>query len=395
MVRPVRLALAALLLALLPPAAAQGAAGAAGAAVLELSGGSADFAARLYRAVAARTDDNVLLAPFALSAGLAALMSGADGATRQQLLQGLGLAHLDAQQVPDLFQSLRNLVTRDGAAPLRQGVGVFPSQRFQVSSPYLNLVQTKYHGNTGSQTYTSPQEAQDVINRWGMEQTGNRVQDLVGPLDPQTQLLLVTAAFYQSQLSFNASFTQDERFYVDRYHIVQVPMMFQSGKFFLAYDPSLKLGVLKLPMSDGTAMLVLLPDENVDITSVEEELTAERVRAWIAQLKKTKLEVQLPRFLLEKSYSLRDVLQRLDMSEVFQDGADLSNIAGDKSLKLSEVFQKTVVSVDESGSADGGGVSVFSSLPPRLTINRPFLFLIYQEGSGSFLYMGRVVNPTQ
>lgn len=66
-----------------------------------------------------------------------------------------------------------------------------------------------------------------------------------------------------------------------------VPMMFRADKYFLAYDRLLKVGVLKLPMADGTAMLVLLPDEDVDISTIEEEVTGEKIRAWIRQLKKT------------------------------------------------------------------------------------------------------------
>lgn len=66
-----------------------------------------------------------------------------------------------------------------------------------------------------------------------------------------------------------------------------VPMMLQTDKYFLAYDRSLKVGVLKLPMSDGAAMLVALPDEGVDIIDVEGDLNGEKIRAWIQQLKKT------------------------------------------------------------------------------------------------------------
>lgn len=50
-----------------------------------------------------------------------------------------------------------------------------------------------------------------------------------------------------------------------------------------------------------------------------------------------KLEVQLPRFLLERSYFLRDVLQTLDITRVFQDDADLSTIGGGAGLKLTQV----------------------------------------------------------
>lgn len=86
---------------------------------------------------------------------------------------------------------------------------------------------------------------------------------------------------------FNASFTQDERFYVNKYKVVVVPMMSRADKYFLAYDRSLKVGVLKLPMADGTAMLIVLPDEDVDIVDVEEKVTGEKIREWIRRLKKT------------------------------------------------------------------------------------------------------------
>lgn len=88
-------------------------------------------------------------------------------------------------------------------------------------------------------------------------------------------------------LAFNASSTQDERFYVDRYHVVVVPMMLRAGKYFLAYDRELRCGVLQLPLADGAAMLVVLPDEGVDLDSVEDALRAETIQGWISKLKKT------------------------------------------------------------------------------------------------------------
>uniref|UniRef100_UPI0037E758B5 serpin peptidase inhibitor, clade A (alpha-1 antiproteinase, antitrypsin), member 10a n=1 Tax=Semicossyphus pulcher TaxID=241346 RepID=UPI0037E758B5 len=366
----------------------------------DLTNRMADFAVQLYRAVSSQTDENVYLSTFTLSTGLSALLGVTSGPTQDQLLQGLSLSGLDPQSLPDLFQNLRTIVLQGGVATnLRQGVAILPSQEFKVSSSYLEQVQTKFGGNAQSLAYTVPQEAADTINHWAQENTGNQVQELVTNLDPQTQLLLATAASYQIRFSpsFNASFTQDERFYVDRYHIVMVPMMFRADKYFLAYDRSLKVGVLKLSMADGLAMLVVLPDEDVEVTTVEEEVTGEKIRAWMRQLKKTKLEVQLPRFLLERSYSLRDVLQTLSITRLFQDDADIINMGGAKGPKLTQVHHKSVMSVDESSDdiTTGGGGSVFSTLPPRLTINRPFIFIIYQQTSSSVLFMGRVIDPTK
>ncbi|XP_034018355.1 protein Z-dependent protease inhibitor-like [Thalassophryne amazonica] len=370
---------------------------AAQADVQDLTNRNADFAARLYRAVASRSDDNVFLSPLTLSVGLSALMSAADGLTRLQLLQGLEFSGLDPETVPDLFQSLRTSVTQQGgASSLLQGVAIFPANNLQVSSAYLDLVRDKYGGTIQSLDYTTPQDAIDAITRWSLEQTGDKIQNLATNLDTQTQLLLVTVAYYQAQfaLSFNASLTQDERFYIDKYHVVVVPMMFRAGKYFLAYDWSLKVGVLKLPMTDGAAMLVVLPDENVDITTVEEDVSSEKVRAWIRQLKKTKLEVQIPRFLLERSLSLRGIMEAFNITHVFQDDASLINLGGTKGPRVTQVFHKAVITVDEKGNGEGR-VSVIGSPPPRLTINRPFLFLVYQEVGGGVLLMGRVVDPSR
>ncbi|XP_041660502.1 serpin peptidase inhibitor, clade A (alpha-1 antiproteinase, antitrypsin), member 10a [Cheilinus undulatus] len=368
-------------------------------ALQDLTNRNADFAARLYRAVSSRTDDNVFLCPFTLSAGLSALLAVTSGRSQEQLLQGLSLTGLEPQAVPDLFQNLRNAVLQGGVATsLRQGAALFSPQGSEVSSSYLDQVRTKFGGSVQNVDFATPQDAVDAVNRWARENAGDQVQDLVSTLDPQTKLLLATATAYQVRFSpaFNASFTQDERFYVDKYHVTMVPMMFRADKYFLAYDRSLKVGVLKLPMTDGAAMLVVFPDEGVDVTAVEEDVTGEKIRAWIRQLKKTKLEVQLPRFLLDRSYSLRDVLETLSITQVFQDDAEVVNIEGGATgLKLSQVFHKSYMSVDESSDDTGTGASAFSSLPPRLTINRPFLFVVYHQTSSGVLFMGRVNDPSK
>ncbi|KAF3703293.1 DNA repair protein XRCC3 X-ray repair cross-complementing protein 3 [Channa argus] len=68
--------------------------------VQDLISRNADFATQLYRAVASRTDDNVLLSPFTISVGLLALLSASNGATRDQLVQGLTMTGLDPQALP-------------------------------------------------------------------------------------------------------------------------------------------------------------------------------------------------------------------------------------------------------------------------------------------------------
>ncbi|XP_062323389.1 serpin peptidase inhibitor, clade A (alpha-1 antiproteinase, antitrypsin), member 10a [Osmerus eperlanus] len=363
--------------------------------VQDLSTRNADFATRLYRAIASSTDANVLVSPITVSLGLAALMSGADGATREQLSEALSFMSLDIQTIPGLFESLQVSLNQNGEVGLKQAVGVVVDQKFTVAEDYDGLVQNKYGGKVVRVDFSSPEAARTTINTFTQSNTGEQVKDVLSASpDAATKVMLVTGAFFQAPfaLAFNATLTQDERFYVDKYHIAMVPMMFRSDKYHLAYDPSLKLGVLKLPMSGGAAMLVLLPDENTDCTAVEEEVTADRFKGWVMKLKRTRLEVQLPKFLLEQSYSLKRVLPAL----AIRDTDNLSAIGGvQEDFMLSEVVHKVAITADETGGAPGGGMDMFTSPPPRLTINRPFLFLIYHEKTSSILLMGRVVDPTK
>ncbi|KAM9356147.1 protein Z-dependent protease inhibitor-like [Pholidichthys leucotaenia] len=363
----------------------------------DLTARNAYLGVKLYQSIAAGTDDNVLLSPFTMSTALLALLSAANGPTQEQLLQRLTLTGLDPTTIPDVFQVLKDQILTAESA-LRQGVGIFPGQGSYLSSAYGTLVQMKYGGIVQSLPYSSPYDAADTINRWAMDQTGDKVKDMVSIPNPQTQLLIAAATAYQTRFSppFNSSSTQEVRFYVNNYRVVMVPMMFRADKYFLAYDASMKVGVLKLPMADGTAMLAVLPDEGMDITTVEEDVTAEKIWDWILKLKKTKLEVQFPRFQLERSYALKDVLQTLNISQVFQDDADLSKMGGAKGPKLTEVFHKSVISVDETSSdSSGGGGATFTSPQPRLTFNRPFIIIVYHQSSSSLLLMARVNDPTQ
>ncbi|KAM8847423.1 protein Z-dependent protease inhibitor-like isoform 1-T1 [Synchiropus picturatus] len=371
--------------------------------VQDMSNRNNRFAAGLFRALAARTDDNVLVSPYPLFAGLSAL------ADEEQLLKALGLTGLEAQAVPDLFQSLRSaMLPVEQPASLKQGMAIFHAENVQMPESLVRLVPSKYGGKIQQLQFSTPHEAVDSINRWAQGQAGDQVQDVLSTVDTSTQLMLATASSYQTNFlpAFNSSLTLDERFYIDKYHVVMVPMMLGAGKYFLAYDPAVQVGVVQLQMNAGKAMLILLPDEGVDIGSVEEEVTAEKIQRWTRQLKKTKLEVQLPRFMLQQSLFLRDVLKTLGVTRLFPEDAGTKAAQVSLAPPLSvrsvahacgthlQVVSKAVLRVDERSDA-APSAAAFQTPPPRLTVNRPFVFTVYDQSTGGVLLIGRVIDPTR
>ncbi|XP_027019345.2 serpin peptidase inhibitor, clade A (alpha-1 antiproteinase, antitrypsin), member 10a [Tachysurus fulvidraco] len=362
----------------------------------ELAGRNTDFATALYRKIASTSDDNFAFSPLAASLSLASLAAGAEENTRKELLQTLNLAPMDKEgepeRIPALLQQMKEAVGQIVVT------GLFINRQVQVESSFSSLVKKFYNADVKNVDFSNTQATKASISEYITSNTGNKIRELLDTVDPQSQLLLISAAYFTGhwKLPFNSSFTQEERFYIDKYHIVQVPMMVRSDRYYLAYDPSLKVGILKLPCTDGTAMLVLLPDEDVDYTAVDEALTAEVFLGWVAKLKKTKLEVQIPRFSVEYSFSLKKSLLGLGFNK-FQNSTDLQYLSKSSELKLSEALQKVLVEVDEQEGLDApSSSSIFmQTLPPRLTFNRPFLFLVYHEATKSLLQMGRVIDPTK
>ncbi|XP_035276210.1 serpin peptidase inhibitor, clade A (alpha-1 antiproteinase, antitrypsin), member 10a [Anguilla anguilla] len=368
--------------------------------VTELALKNADFAMSLYREIASASDDNVFFSPLCVSSALAALSTGAQGATREKILQGLGVAPLEQdgqpERIPDLFHKLQEAVTKNEALQFDQAAALFVRQQLEVETAFSDLIKKYFGADVNKVDFANAQASKTAINEYVKSKTGGKVMEVVGTVDPQTALMLISSVFFQGNwaLPFSTSSSPEERFFINKYKIIQVPMMFNSDKYYLAYDPTVKMGALKLPYQGGVAMLVLLPDKDVDYTSVDEVLTGERFLGWIKRLKKTKLEVQLPRFSLEQSYALKAVLSDLGIYNV-SESADLSGVSKEPNLSLSEMIHKAKIEVKESGTATAETDLNTLSAPPRLIFNRPFLFVIYHEATNSPLFMGRVIDPTK
>lgn len=84
-------------------------------------------------------------------------------------------------------------------------MAILPSQAFQVPQSYRDLVSTKFGVSVEGLMFTDPPEAKRALNRWAQTQTGSLDQEVVSSLDSGSQLLLATAASYQSRFQLDLS----------------------------------------------------------------------------------------------------------------------------------------------------------------------------------------------
>ena len=149
-------------------------------------------------------------------------------------------------------------------------------------------------------------------------------------------------------------------------------------------------------------MLILLPRKMNGLAHIEECFSAEKLEACTSPLRKTRVDVHLPRFKTESTFSLNEPLAALGLTDAFDPQlADFSGISGTQDLFIAAAMHKAFVLVNEEGTeaaaATGISIGVTSMpMPPKIfRADRPFIFLIRENTSGEILFMGRMCDPSK
>ncbi|KAK5613242.1 putative serpin E3, partial [Crenichthys baileyi] len=221
---------------------------------------------------------------------------------------------------------------------------------------------------------------------------------------PQVALVNTVAFRGVWQKQFVFSNTQNLPFILSDGSTIKVPMMYQAaevsfGQFRTASDQ--RYTVLELPyLGRSLSLQIVLPsDRKSPLSSLESLLTARQLASWDSGLRRTKMDIFLPRFRIQNKFSLRSTLPDLGISDAFNPtAADFTGISVEEGLYVSDAFHEVRIEVTEDGTkADAATAMVLlkRSRAPVFKADRPFLFLLRQVNTGSIFFMGRIMNPAE
>jgi len=111
--------------------------------------------------------------------------------------------------------------------------------------------------------------------------------------------------------------------------------------------------------------------------------------------------LSMPRFKIDASLSLKTVLGGLGMPDAFEDGvADFSGIDGARDISLTAVIHQALIAVDEKGTTAAAATAVIGGVVDGpggepLIVDRPFIYAIRDDATGTILFLGRVLDPSK
>ncbi|XP_039646081.1 leukocyte elastase inhibitor-like isoform X1 [Perca fluviatilis] len=393
--------------------------------------------------------ENIFYSPFSISSALAMVMLGARGNTATQMSEVLcftkaekprhaGAKQMQGQQQQQVQSRLPAhllkgcLKTKDcqddvhvsfaqllselnkAGAPYALSVAnrLYGEQSYQFVEDFLGKTKKHYNAELETVDFKAGSEAARLnINSWVQKQTQDKIKDLLGKgvVDSLTRLVLVNAIYFKGNWNrqFEESATRDAQFRLNKNDTKPVKMMHQKSKFPLTYIPEASCQILEMPYKgEELSMLIFLPNEMEDSTTglekLEKQLTYENFMEWTRPDMMDKVEVQvgLPRFKLEESYDMKEVLVSMGMVDAFDMAkSDFSGMSPANDLVVSKVVHKAFVEVNEEGTeaaAATAAIMMMRCMPMRPTMfiaDHPFIFFIRHNSSMSVLFAGRYCSP--
>ncbi|KAL3309446.1 hypothetical protein Ciccas_012008 [Cichlidogyrus casuarinus] len=376
------------------------------------------FVGSLY-ANASCKETNKVLGPASVYSALLLVLAGADGETRAELLNAMGI-HSDAgndaihAKAFDLFLKDFNKNEADGPE-LVSANRVYVQKDFAINQTYLNHLKTKYQVEASNVDFGGNAKAvANQANAFVEETTRGKITEIVQPenLNALTVLLLINAMYFKGLWNemFEERFTEDEEFHRIGSSAVKVPFMKDTSERKIGFQRFADFQVLYLPFKNtGIKMAIVLPDEKGGLIKMTENLFSGDYKDFQEILNHStdwaghEYILHLPKFEISSTFDLNETLSKMGVKLAFLKGqADLSriNANGARNLFISKVLHKAYLKADEKGAEAAAvtacDVQIECAMisPPRIiTVDHPFLVVIINEQKVP-LFIGEVRDPS-
>ncbi len=359
----------------------------------------ADFTAKLFTASAAlEREDNLLFSPLSAMVALAMTQNGAKGETLAQMEALLG-GTLSAEELNATLRTWVSAMAAREKVTLNTANSIwFKEKRFIPDSAFLQTNADYYN----AQVYAAPFNDQTLkdVNLWIKEQTNGLIKEMLSELDPETVMLLINTLYFEAAWSDQYS---DHQLEEGVFHGVNedatVQMMRSTESSYISMEGAQGF---KKSYQGGFTFAALLPDEGTDIADFVASLTGEKLLTVFKSGTYAEVHAKLPAFSYDCNLPLKDVLEPLIPDAFAGRVADFSGIgttdSGDR-LYISDVLQKTTITLDKNGTAAAAATVVVvapgESEPPELpvyhiTLDRPFVYAIVDNATGLPVFIGVV-----
>lgn len=362
-------------------------------------GGSVNsFGFNLFKKVQFKGDKidwkkNVVASPLSVSLAFSLIYDGAtpDSETKREIGSAL-FYESDACHGLLLRESVNGL-TGEGVNELAIASKIFIDDDAEPRAYFTNRQSVEIVD------FADSGEAAQTINEFVDESTKGLITDVVdeSSIDQSTIMSIVNALFFKGQWAskFDPSRTEIDTFTLGDGTTKKVPFMQQDGDFKFARTAS--GAYLEMPyIGDRFVMNLFKPTDPKEMANFIKGLSFASFTKTMASARKSEVMVRLPKFEIEASYNLHEILPSFGMKKVFTQAAELDQISSQGAFVGSAIHKAKII-INEEGTEAASVTETRVqplSAPPSFIADEPFVYFITDTYNGNIvLFMGSVMDP--
>ncbi len=355
-------------------------------------------------------NDNEIISPLSFYYAMAILANAADGNTKLQIENALGMT------VDDLNIFLSELEQNYNSGTFKYfnkaNALWFNTDLGELKQDYVSVINRYYGDSINEGSFADGQKLVEEVNQWSASHTDGSIDSIIDESDLNEEsffliLNALTGGGYWG-FPFDASETRFQKFCSRDGSQGLVEMMYQTE--FGYWSDERSEGFAK-ELDSGVIFVGILPNEGIDIYDYIDEMDADTISRFLKNVHyedevgtiKEKVgdseyeipivdehytNLHFPKYKYEKEYNLNNTLSKMGLSDIFDaNTCDFSRMA-DGALYVQQAKQKCTIEVDEEkavatavtlieGGKGAGGYEVREKIYHDVVFNRPFLFAMY------------------
>ncbi|KAF3423284.1 hypothetical protein E2986_12788 [Frieseomelitta varia] len=386
-----------------------------------LSASCNDFTKNLYKELSSDYRGNVVNSPLSIHMILSYLSHGAESTTLNELTKSL--YHYDKDSIQEGYRSLiTQLNVRLTKLCLAHALilaniinlfciykelediklyianSIYIQDEFELLMEFLTIGREFYQSEISKIDFKNI-DAAEKINSWVKQKTNNKISNLVSSddFDENIKLVLINAIYFNGSWlnTFNAKNTKDKIFHVTRDQTKLVPTMFNKSQYNYGNIPILQAKFIEIPYTNtDIVMIIILPNEIDGLLNLQTNFSWEILTN--ASRLHGEIELYLPKFKIEFTVDLKNILSKLGVSKMFSHDANFKRISS-VPLMVNKILHKAVIEINEEGTEAAAATAVHLRLRRSMAneleqflVDRPFMFVIEYKPKNVPLFIGSV-----
>lgn len=357
------------------------------------------FAVRLFRA-SEKSGENTLVSPLSVLCALAMTANGAEGETLEQMEAVLGMTAEDLNGY--LYSYVKNLPQGENyKLSLANSIWFTEDKRFTVNQDFLQL-NADYYGADIYQAPFNDQTCKD-INNWVKQKTDGMIPEILDQIPPEAVMYLVNALAFEAEWpkAYEKYQVRDGQFTKEDGTKQDAEFMYSTEGAYLEDENA--AGFIKHYKGGKYAFAAMLPHEGVSVSGYIASLSGESLRAMLANPQYTTVYTSIPKFEVEYSVEMSEILEGMGMPRAFDaENAEFERLGvfAPGNIYISRVLHKTFISVGEKGTRAGAVTAVELSgegapapeEPKQVYLDRPFVYMLIDCENNIPFFIGTMMD---